>query len=142
MEDRANTADRGVRMDIVGHGIDLVEIARVGVLLDRHGDRFLQRCFTVDEQVYATSRKRCVEHLAGRFAAKEAVLKVLGTGWGQGVGWTDAQILRKPTRQPYVVMSGQGLTVATQLGICHWWVSISHTDAHAMASVIGCRGSK
>ncbi len=124
-------------MRIIGHGIDFLEIARLEQVLERHGDRFLQRCFTEAELTYAQSRKRRLEHLAGRFAAKEAIFKVLGTGWGQGVAWTDAEILRQPTGQPYVVMSGQGLAVADQLGIDQWWVSITHTATHAMASAIG-----
>ena len=124
-------------MQIVGHGIDLVEIDRVGQLLERHGQRFLQRCFTEGELAYANGRRRQIEHLAGRFAAKEAIFKVLGTGWGQGVAWTDAQILRRPAGQPYVEMFGRGLAVAQGLGIDQWWISITHTAQHAMASAIG-----
>ena len=124
-------------MSIVGHGIDLVEIARVGQLVQRHGDRFLSRCFTEAELAYAQNRRRRAEHLAGRFAAKEAIFKVLGTGWAQGVAWTDAQILRHPSGQPFVVMRGCGLEIADRLGIGRWWISITHTATHAMASAIG-----
>ncbi len=83
-------------MPILGHGIDLVEVARVQGMLDTHGERFLARCFTAGEQAYcAANAARMAEHLAGRFAAKEAVLKVLGTGWSGGIAWTDVEVVRE-----------------------------------------------
>ena len=123
---------------IVGHGIDLVETARIAELIDRHGERFLARCFTEAERAYADgSAKRRLEHLAGRFAAKEAVLKVLGTGWAQGIAWTDAEVVRLHTGQPTVRLHGRAAALAAEQGITRWVISITHTETHAMASVIG-----
>jgi holo-[acyl-carrier protein] synthase len=83
-------------MRIIGHGIDIVETARIARLVEEHGEHFLARCFTSTERAYAQDKRREIEHLAGRFAAKEAVLKVLGTGLGQGMAWTDVEIRREP----------------------------------------------
>lgn len=125
-------------MPIVGHGIDIVETSRIRALVDEHGQRFLDRCFTEPEQRYcARNPRRYVEHLSGRFAAKEAVLKVLGTGWRGGIAWTDIEILPEPSGQPRIVLSGECLRIATGLGISRWHVSISHIETHATASAIG-----
>lgn len=123
---------------ILGHGIDLVETARIRRMHDEHGQRFLDRCFTAAEQDYcAKSHKRYYEHLAGRFAAKEAILKVLGTGWRSGIAWTDIEILPDPQGKPRVRLSGVTADIARQLGIATWMVSISHIETHATASAIG-----
>ena len=124
-------------MRIIGHGIDIVETARIARLLDEHGDRFLDRCFTPAERDYVSDRRRMVEHLAGRFAAKEAVLKVLGTGWTGGIAWTDVEITREPSGRPTVLLHGQCRDLAQRLGIDQWWISISHISTHATASAIG-----
>lgn len=124
-------------MRILGHGVDLVETARIARLLEEHGERFLQRCFTEAERAYASDKKRQIEHLAGRFAAKEAILKVLGTGWRDGIAWTDAEVVRQPSGRPSVVLHGRCRQVALDLGIDQWWISISHIDTHAIASAIG-----
>lgn len=123
-------------MRIIGHGIDLVEVARIAEMLERHGDAFLARCFTAGEQAYAGARKRRDEHLAGRFAAKEAVLKALGTGWTSGIAWTDVEVVLLPSGQPTVALHGRAAELAAAQGITDWVLSISHTDAHAMASAI------
>ncbi len=128
-------------MPILGHGIDIVETDRVKRLVDEHGQRFLDRCFTAAEQEYcARSPKRHIEHLAGRFAAKEAVLKVLGTGWRGGIQWTDIEVLKEPSGQPRIQLKGECLRIASELGIVRWHVSISHIETHATASAIGLRG--
>lgn len=124
-------------MRIVGHGIDLVETARIAELLREHGGRFETRCFTLGELAYAGDKKRRVEHLAGRFAAKEAVLKVLGTGWSQGIAWTDVEVVRESSGRPLVRLHGKCAQVANELGIDEWWLSITHVDSHAAASAIG-----
>jgi holo-[acyl-carrier protein] synthase len=125
-------------MPIVGHGIDIVEVARMKKLADDHGQHFLDRVFTPAEQAYcAKSSKRCYEHLAGRFAAKEAVLKVLGTGWRGGIAWTDIEILNESTGQPKITLTGECLRIATEMGISRWHISISHIETHATASAIG-----
>ena len=127
-------------MPILGHGIDIVETARIRRSVEEHGQRFLDRVYTPAEQAYcARNAKRYYEHLAGRFAAKEAVLKVLGTGWRGGIAWTDIEILPEPSGQPKIVLSGECLRIATELGIRTWHVSISHIETHATASAIGLR---
>ena len=98
-------------MSVLGHGIDLVETARIGAMIDQHGQHFLDRCFTPAEQAYAArSMKRRIEHLAGRFAAKEAILKVIGTGWRGGIAWTDMEILNRESGQPFVTLTGETRT--------------------------------
>jgi holo-[acyl-carrier protein] synthase len=127
-------------MAIVGHGIDIVETARLRRSVEAHGGHFLDRVFTAAEQAYcARSRKRYFEHLAGRFAAKEAVLKVLGTGWRGGIAWTDIEVLPEPSGQPKLTLSGECAAIAGQLGITRWHLSISHIETHATASAIGER---
>lgn len=107
-------------------------------MLDEHGQRFLEKCFTQAERDYCErSVKRRVEHYAGRFAAKEAALKVLGTGWRGGISWCDMEILPDPQGAPVLIVSGEAGQIATRLGITRWHVSITHIESHAMASVIG-----
>lgn len=127
-------------MSIVGHGIDIVETRRIRQMADEHGQRFLDRCFTAAEQAYcAKNPKRYYEHLAGRFAAKEAVLKVLGTGWRGGIAWTDVEVIKDPSGQPRVSLTGECARIAAELGISAWNLSISHIETHATASAIGVR---
>jgi holo-[acyl-carrier protein] synthase len=129
-------------MPIVGHGIDIIETARIKRSVEEHAERFLDRVYTPAEQQYcARNRKRYFEHLAGRFAAKEAVLKVLGTGWRGGIAWTDIEILPEPSGQPRVRLTGECLRIARELGIARWHVSISHIETHATASAIGLKGT-
>jgi holo-[acyl-carrier protein] synthase len=130
-------------MPILGHGIDIIETARIRRSVEEHGERFLDRVFTPAEQQYcARNVKRYFEHLAGRFAAKEAVLKVLGTGWRGGIAWTDVEVLPEPSGQPKVTLSGECLRIARDLGISRWHISISHIETHATASAIGMRGEE
>jgi holo-[acyl-carrier protein] synthase len=127
-------------MPIIGHGIDIVETSRIRQLVETHGAHFLERVYTPAEQAYsARSTKRYYEHLAGRFAAKEAVLKVLGTGWRGGIAWTDIEVAREPSGQPKIVLTGETLRIATELGIARWHISISHIETHATASAIGLK---
>jgi holo-[acyl-carrier protein] synthase len=127
-------------MPILGHGIDIVETARIRRLFEEHGERFLERVYTPIERAYADqSHKRRFEHLAGRFAAKEAVLKVLGTGWRGGIAWTDIEIRNEASGQPVVVLTGECARIAEKLGIARWLVSISHIETHATASAIGMK---
>ena len=128
-------------MPILGHGIDIVETSRIKRLVEEHGQRFLDRCFTPEEQRYcALNEKRYFEHLAGRFAAKEAVLKVLGTGWRGGIAWTDVEVVREASGQPKIKLTGECDRIAKEIGISRWHVSISHIETHATASAIGLRG--
>ena len=124
-------------MSIIGHGIDLVEVERIGKMRADHGPHFLDRCFTPAEQAYCLSYKLADEHFAGRFAAKEAVLKVLGTGWRGQIAWTDMEILNDGAGKPELKLTAECLRIATALGIARWHLSISHTRTHATASAIG-----
>ena len=126
-------------MEIIGTGIDLIEVERIRRMLQEHGERFLQRCFTESEQAYAdAAKKRRFERYAARFAAKEAVMKALGTGWRDGIAWTDIQVIREPSGKPTLeVRRGCG-GIAGRLGISRGHISLSHTSAHEIASAIGC----
>jgi holo-[acyl-carrier protein] synthase len=127
-------------MPIVGHGIDIVETSRIRRMVEEHGGHFLERVFTPLEQEYAARNpKRYYEHLAGRFAAKEAVLKVLGTGWRGGIAWTDIEVRSEPSGQPKIYLSGECQRIAARQGIGRWHISISHIETHATASAIGLR---
>jgi holo-[acyl-carrier protein] synthase len=123
---------------ILGHGIDIVDTARIRRMLDEHGQRFLDRCFTPAEQGHCgQSDKRHIERLAGRFAVKEAILKVLGTGWRGGIQWTDMEVLPDPLGRPVLTLTGEAAAVAEKNGITRWHVSISHIETHAVGSAIG-----
>ncbi len=123
-------------MSIVGHGIDLVEVSRIRAMLDEHGQRFLDRCFTPAEQSHKAESRRRIEHLAARFAAKEAVLKALGTGLTGGIAWTDIEVLTAPSGAPKLTLHASAEAAAARLGATAWVLSLTHTDSLAMASVI------
>lgn len=123
---------------ILGHGIDLVDTPRIERLLSQHEGRFLDRVFTAGERAYCEAGgKQRVQRYAARFAAKEAVLKVLGTGWSGGIAWTDVEVVREPSGQPRVQLYGEAAKVAEQRGITRWWLSLSHLKGHALASAVG-----
>jgi holo-[acyl-carrier protein] synthase len=125
-------------MPIAGHGIDIVEVARIQRMVEEHGQRFLAGCFTPAELEYCRGQpRRQAEHLAGRFAVKEAILKVLGSGWSGGIAWTDMEILPAPGGRPVLTLSGYTRELADRLGIVRWHVSISHIETHAVGSAIG-----
>ncbi|MBS0186852.1 MAG: holo-ACP synthase [Planctomycetes bacterium] len=126
-------------MPIVGHGIDIASVERIGEMIADHGERFLQRVFTGAEQAaagqQANSGKRA-EHLAGRFAAKEAALKAIGTGWRDGIAWTDVEVVNLPSGAPSLRLHGKAAEIASGLGVRSLHVSISHAAGLATASVI------
>lgn len=125
-------------MNILGHGIDLVDTPRIERLLGEHEQRFLSRVFTEGERAYCDGGGQMrTQRYAARFAAKEAVLKVLGTGWSGGIAWTDVAVGREPSGKPTVILSGEAAAVADKLGIVEWHISLSHLQGHALASVIG-----
>jgi holo-[acyl-carrier protein] synthase len=122
---------------MMSHGVDMVDCARLAASIERFGEKFLHRVFTPAEQDYCLGKKNSTQHLAGRFAAKEAVLKVLGTGWRDGIAWTDIEIKNLPSGQPVVQMSGKCRDIADELGLSKILISISHIETHAIASAIG-----
>ena len=122
---------------ILGHGLDLTDTDRIAHLLDEHGERFLSRCFTADERAYGeTHAKRRVEVYAARFAAKEAVLKALGTGLAGGIQWTDVEVVRDALGKPGVKLHGKAAQVADERGITSWSLSLTHVRGMAAASAI------
>ena len=123
-------------MSIIGHGIDIVAIRRIAGLIDRCAEDYLEATFTPNERKEAESQETVTTFFAGRFAAKEAVVKALGTGFFGDIAWTDVEILRQPTGAPNVHLSGGALAVAQSRGVIRWLVSISHDESHAVASVI------
>jgi len=116
------------------HGIDLVDCPRIEQMLQRHGQHFLDRVFTPTEQQQASVMKNRIERLCGRFAAKEAVLKLLGTGWRGKIAWTDIEIVNNQFGQPQVTLSGEVKKIASKLGVSDISLSISHTANFIMAS--------
>jgi holo-[acyl-carrier protein] synthase len=123
-------------MRIFGHGIDVVEISRIERMIDDHSDRFLERCFTPEEKFHGEGGRRYAEHIAARFAAKEAAMKALGTGLVGGIAWTDFSIHTEPTGKPKLIVGGEAAKLAWHHGVHEWHVSLSHTETVAMASVI------
>lgn len=128
-------------MNVIAHGVDLVDCGRLAEVIERHGQRFLERVFTPAELAYSEGKKSRMQHLAGRFAAKEAVLKVLGTGWRNGIAWTDIEVVNLPSGQPKVRLSGRCREIADQQGLASILISISHIQTHAIASAIGSKES-
>jgi holo-[acyl-carrier protein] synthase len=127
-------------MQIVAHGIDLVDFPRIEEMMNRHGERFINRVFTAAEQEYAKSNRNSVEKLAGRFAAKEAILKMMGTGWRGKIAWTDIEVKNDALGRPEVTLSGEVEKIADGLGIKHISLSITHTANFAIASAVALAG--
>ena len=121
---------------IVGSGIDIAEVPRIAGAIARHGDRFLQRIYTEGEMTYCDSKANRIERYAARFAAKEAAMKALGTGWNHGVRWRDVEVCREPGGRPTIAFHGKAAEFAARLGAKHVALSISHTAEQAIAQVI------
>ena len=121
---------------IVGTGIDIIEVPRIADSISRFGDRFLHRIFTEGERRYCDSKANRIERYAARFAAKEAAMKALGTGWNYGVRWRDVEVARQPGQRPTIVFHGKAAEFASRLGAQHAALSISHTAKQAIAQVI------
>ena len=121
---------------IVGTGIDICEVPRIAQSIARFGDRFLQRVFTESEIRYCESKANRVERFAARFAAKEAAMKALGTGWNHGVRWRDIEVCRQPGGRPTIMFHGKAGEFFSRLGAAHVALSLSHTSEQAIAQVI------
>jgi len=122
---------------IRGVGVDIAEVGRIDRAVKRFGGKFLERVFTEREQEYALARKFPALHLAARFAVKEAVMKVLGTGWAEGVRWRDIELVRREGEGGEVLLSGHTLALSREQGVSRWHVSISHSGGLAVAFVVG-----
>ena len=113
-----------------------MDCARIQSSIERFGDRFLKRVFTEGEITYSQSMKFPARHLAARFAAKEALSKAFGTGVGKSMGWRDLDVQKKESGEPFVVLSGGARQMAEARGVAKVWITLSHTDASGMATII------
>ena len=120
-------------MQDISVGVDLIEIDRIAATLERFGTRFLERVYTAGEIAYCRGR---APQLAARFAAKEAVMKALGTGT-RGIGWREVEVTRRRSGQPDIALHGRAIERARKIGIDHLSVSLSHFRNYAVASVVG-----
>jgi holo-[acyl-carrier protein] synthase len=123
-------------MDILGIGTDIVECPRIGKMIEQYGELFLRRVYTAREVRYCQSRKHAIEHFAGRWAAKEAILKAMSTGWSRGISWTDLEVRIGESGQPEVLVGGIAKEVARERGIADILISISHCRTYATACAI------
>jgi holo-[acyl-carrier protein] synthase len=121
---------------ILGTGVDLAEVPRIRAAIERHGERFIQRIYTPVEISYVERKANRFERYAARFAAKEAGMKAIGTGWKGGVLWRDFEVSYLPTGQPTLRLHGVALRVAEKLGVRRISLSLTHTAELAMAHVI------
>jgi holo-[acyl-carrier protein] synthase len=126
-------------MDIVGVGTDIVECLRIGRMIDRHGELFLNRIYTQREIRYCQRRKRALDHFAARWAGKEAVFKALGMGVRRGLEWTDIAIQADELGKPEVLLGGATKELAQQLRLTNILLSLSHCRAYATAYALAVR---
>jgi holo-[acyl-carrier protein] synthase len=120
-------------MNVLGIGTDIIECLRIAHMIERHGELFINRVYTPHEIRYCQSRKQATQHFAGRWAAKEAILKALGTGWRKGISWRDIEIRNVPGGKPVVGLRGGARDMVEKLGIREMLISISHCRSHATA---------
>jgi holo-[acyl-carrier protein] synthase len=121
---------------IVGTGVDLAEVSRIRASVERYGARFVQRVFTANEIAYVERKANKYERFAARFAAKEAGMKALGTGWSRGVTWKDFEVANLPSGRPTLVLHGVAAGIATELGVKTVQLSLTHTSELALAWVL------
>ena len=123
-------------MQIIGIGTDIIECDRIGQMLTRHGERFTSHVYTDAEFQYCSGKKIAVQHFAGRWAAKESVLKALGTGWANGISWTDVEVVIQTGGKPTIRLYREAALRGTRLGISEVLISISHCKEYATATAI------
>lgn len=121
---------------IVGTGVDLAEVHRIRAAIERHGTRFVERVFTPREIAYVERKANRFERYAARFAAKEAAMKAIGTGWKRGVRWQDFEVTNLRSGKPALVFHGEAARIAGSLGVKEVALSLTHTATMAMAMVI------
>ena len=119
--------------NVIGIGTDIIECHRIADMIEKHQDTFLNRVYTPREIDYCGDRKACVQHFAGRWAAKEAILKALGTGWARGIRWTDIEVLNDGGGKPSVLLGGEAKVLSEKMGIQSVLISISHCREYATA---------
>jgi holo-[acyl-carrier protein] synthase len=120
-------------VNVIGIGTDIIECLRIAQMIERHGELFISRVYTPHEIEYCQARKQATQHFAGRWAAKEAVLKALGTGWIRGISWRDVEVRSDQGGRPKVVLAGGALVHSQRQGIADVLLSISHCRSHATA---------
>ena len=128
-----NTGGPNTGGPVIGRGPDIIECVRIAKMIEKHGELFLNRVYTRNEIAYCSCRKSANQHYAGRWAAKEAVLKALGTGWARGIQWTDIEIGNEIGGRPYIELDGQAKLISQQQGIQNIMISISHCRSYAIA---------
>jgi holo-[acyl-carrier protein] synthase len=133
---RARQARARGKFLIVGLGVDIAEVDRVQAAIERRGQPFLRRVFTAQEIQYCERFKSKFERYAGRFAAKEAAMKALGTGWRGGVRWVDFEVVREQSGRPTMALAGEAARIAERMGVRRISLSITHTKDEALAQVI------
>jgi holo-[acyl-carrier protein] synthase len=121
---------------ILGTGVDLAEVARIREAINRHGERFIRRIYTALEIAYVERKANRFERYAGRFAAKEAGMKAIGTGWKRGVRWQDFEVANLPSGRPTLRLHGEAARIADKMGVKNISLSITHTAQLGMAHVI------
>ena len=121
---------------ILGLGIDIEEVSRIKRAIERYGESFLKRVYTPHEIAYCSKKRNPYERYAARFAAKEAGMKALGTGWRRGITWRDFEVSHAPGGRPVLKLSGVALEIYGQLGGTNIALSLTHTTSQAMAEVI------
>ncbi len=124
---------RHVPGTIYGIGTDITECVRIAQMIDKHGELFLTRVYTQQEIAYCSARKAATQHYAGRWAAKEAALKAIGTGWSRGIHWTDIEVVNAVGGKPSIVIGGEARSICEQRGIGELLISISHCRNYAVA---------
>lgn len=129
-------------MDIVGIGTDIIECPRIAKMIEKHGELFLSRVYTEREIRYCQAKKHATERFAGRWAAKEAILKAIGTGWSRGICWTDLEVRNIASGAPQVLVRGGAKDVAVERGIGEILISISHCRTYAIAYAIALAAPK
>lgn len=120
-------------MNIIGIGTDIIEVDRIENMIEKHGDLFIERVYTPAEIEYCAGRKAATQHYAGRWAAKEAVLKAMGTGWAQGIQWTDIEVANEMGGKPNIRLAGTARELCEKMRVSEMMISISHCKSHATA---------
>ncbi|MDR1485979.1 MAG: holo-ACP synthase [Planctomycetaceae bacterium] len=129
-------------MRVIGIGTDIIECERISRMLSRHRDSFVRMVFTDLENQYCSDHKNSTQHYAGRWAAKEAVLKALGTGWISGISWTDVEVANQSGGKPIINLHNGAKKIANNLGINEIQISITHCESYAVAFAIAIQNCK